>query len=73
MIHEAHQWKLVEDFVNNFNEYHTQIFSPLDLICADESILWWYGQGDHWINLGLPRYVAIDKKLENGADIQNYA
>ena len=36
--HEAHWWKLVEEFVTNFNEYHTQLFYPLDLICADDSI-----------------------------------
>ena len=59
--HEACRWKLVEDFVTHFNEYHTQLLSPLDLICADESILQWYGQGDNWINLGLPMYVTIDR------------
>ena len=31
----------------------------------------WYGQGGHWINHGLPMYVAIDRKLENGCEIQN--
>ena len=36
-IHEAHRWKIVEDFVTNFNEYRTQLFSPSDLILADES------------------------------------
>ena len=36
--HEAHRWKLVEDFVTRFNKYHTQLFSPSDLICADEFI-----------------------------------
>ena len=46
-MHEAHWWKLVEDFVTNFNEYHTQLFSLLNLICTDESILRWYGQGGH--------------------------
>ena len=71
--HEAHQCKLVEDFVTHFNEYRTQLFSPLDLICADESISRWYGQGGHWINLGLPMYVEIDRKPENGAEIQNSA
>ena len=45
--HEAYRWKLVEDFVTNFNEYSTQLFSPSDLICADESISWWYKQGGH--------------------------
>ena len=71
--HEAHWWKLFEDFVNNFNEYHTHLFSPSDIICADESISRWYGQGVHWINLGLTMYVAIDRNLENGSDIQNSA
>ena len=35
---EAIWWKLVEDLVTNFNEFRTQILSPLDLICADEYI-----------------------------------
>ena len=33
----------------------------------------WYGQGGHWINHGLPMYVAIDRKPENGCEIQNNA
>ena len=72
-IHEAHRWKLVEDFVTNFNDYRTQIFYPLDLICADDSISQWYEQGGHWINLVFPIYVAIYRKPENGVDIQNSA
>ena len=40
---------------------------------ADESILWWYGQGSHWIDLGLQMYVAMDRKPENGAEIRNAA
>ena len=73
MSHESHRWKIVEDFVTHFNEYRTQLFSPLGLICADESISQWYGQGGHWINLGLPMYVVMDRKPENGAEIQNSA
>ena len=61
------------EFVTPFNEYRTQIFSPSGLICADESILWWYGQGGHWINLGFSMYVEMDRKPENGEDIQNSA
>ena len=34
---------------------------------------WWYRQGGHWINHGLPMYVAIDRKPENGCEIQNAA
>ena len=33
----------------------------------------WYGQGGHCINHGLPMYVAIDRKPENGCEIQNAA
>ena len=25
----------------------------------------------HWINCGLPNYVAMDRKLENGCEIQD--
>ena len=39
--HEAHRWKLVEDLVNHFNKYCTQILSPSDIMCADESISQW--------------------------------
>ena len=71
--HEDHRWKLVEYFVTHFNEYRTQLFSPSDLICADESISRWYGHGGHCINLGLPIYVEMDRKPDNGEEIQNYA
>ena len=46
-------------------------FIPDEWICADESILWWYGLGGHWIKIGLPMYVAIDRKPESGCEIQN--
>ena len=69
MRNEAHQWNLVEDFVTHFNEYRTQLLSPLDLICTNDYISRWYGQGGHWINLGLPMYVSMERKPENGADI----
>ena len=32
-----------------------------------------YGIGGHWINAGLPQYIAIDRKPENGCEIQNVA
>ena len=38
MSHESHRWKLVEDLVNHFNGYRTQLFSSFDLICAEVSI-----------------------------------
>ena len=48
-------------------------FFPSNEICVDESMPLSYGQGGHWINHGLPMYVTIDKKPENGCEIQNAA
>ena len=48
-------------------------FFPSDEICMDESMSRWYGQVGHWINHGLPMYVAIYRKPENGCEIQNAA
>ncbi|KAI2493142.1 Transposase IS4 [Fragilaria crotonensis] len=70
---EQYRWKLVDDFVANFNDHRANFFSPSDTICVDESMSRWYGQGGHWINQGLPQYVAIDRKPENGCEIQNAA
>ena len=39
----------------------------------DESISRWYGLGGSWINMGIPHYVAIDRKPEAGCEIQNAA
>jgi Transposase IS4 len=41
------------------------------MITIDESMIRWYGIGGHWINAGLPNYMAIDRKPENGCEIQN--
>ena len=67
---EQHWWKLVDDFVANFNNHRANYFNPSDTICVDESMSHWYGQGGHWINHGLPQYVAIVRKPENGCEIQ---
>ncbi|KAI2514170.1 Transposase IS4 [Fragilaria crotonensis] len=70
---ETYRWKLVDDFVTNFNDHRADHFSPSDRICVDESMSRWYGQGGHWINHGLPQYIVIDRKPENGCEIQNAA
>jgi hypothetical protein len=31
----------------------------------------WYGNGGDWMNLGIPQYIAIDRKPENGGEIQD--
>jgi len=68
---DQYRWMLVDDFVSRFNTHRVTHFSPLHLICVDESISRWYGLGGSWINTGLPMYVAIDRKPENGCEIQN--
>ena len=37
---------------------------------VDELFFRWYGLGGHYINIGLPMYVAIDRKPEDGCEIQ---
>ena len=71
MSHEKHRWMLVDGFVERYNSNRETHFIPSDLICVDESISRWYGQGGHWINHGLPMYVATDRKPKNGCEIQN--
>ena len=42
-------------------------------MCVDESISRWYGIARGWMDIGLPPYVAIDRKPEHGCEIQNTA
>jgi hypothetical protein len=70
---EQHRWMLVDDFVLNFNSHRESQVVPSWVLCVDESISRWYGQGGDWINLGLPMYVAIDRKPKNGCEIQDVA
>ena len=70
---EQNRWKLVDDFVANFNDHRANLFSPPNTFCVDASMSHWYGQGGHWINHGLSQCVAIACKPENGCKIQNAA
>ena len=64
-------WMFVDDFVHQFNVHRSFCFVPLDIICADESIVWWYGLRGNWINIGLPMHVGIDCKLESECEAQS--
>jgi Transposase IS4 len=67
-------WKPVNDFVSAVNTHRRTMFTPSEHICVDEIyIARWYGQGGHWIDMGLPHYVAIDRKTETGCEVQNAA
>ena len=72
---ERYRWLLVDGFVNRFNEHRARPFVPSYTIGVDESISRWYGQGQggKWISHGLPMYVVIDRKPENGCKIQSSA
>ena len=71
--HAEYRWMLVDDMVSIFNKHREENFLPSEWICVDESMSRWYGLGGSWINIGLPMYVAIDRKPENGCEIQNAA
>ena len=66
-----HQWMLLDDFIEAFNDYRVASYSPSDRIFVDESISRWYGLGGHWINIGLPNYVAMERKTDNICEIQD--
>ena len=70
---EQFRWSLVNDFVEAINRHRAPHVTPAETLCVDESISQWYGQGGEWISVGLPMYVAIDRKPENRYEIQNVA
>jgi hypothetical protein len=62
---------IIDDFINNFNKHRAAFNYPSEKICVDESISRWYGLGGSWIDVGLPTYAAMERKPENGCEIQN--
>ena len=71
MSDETFRWQLVDDFIHAFNQHRASNFNPCGTLCVDESIIRWYGLGGHWISVGLPHYVCIDRKPEDGCEIQD--
>ena len=68
-----YRWRLIDDMVLQFNSHRAENFVPSDRLCCDESISRWYDLGGTWINIGLPVYIAMDRKPESGCEIQNLA
>ena len=64
-----HRWMLINDMVDIFNQHREDKFIHSEWICSGGSISRWHGLGDHWINIGLPMYVAIDRKPESACEI----
>ena len=71
MSSEHYRWCLIQDFIDRINEHRVNFFHPSNIVCVDESISRWYGLGGSWINKGLPHYVAMDRKPEDGCEIQD--
>jgi hypothetical protein len=55
--------------VDAFNSWRAATFTASDDLCVDELMSRWYGLGGSWINTGLPHYVSIDRKPENGCEM----
>jgi len=70
---ERYRWALLNDLISSINNHRAALVSPGDTICVDESMVKWYGLGEAWIAIGPPMYIYIDRKPENGCEIQNAA
>ena len=71
MTEAEYRWLLVDGFIERFNDHRAARLHPSDTITVDESISRWYGLGGNWIDIGLPMYVAMERKPENGGEIQD--
>ena len=73
MLSERYRWMLVEDFVANYNNYRQRTFVPGGHLEADKTVVRWYGKGGAFVDAGLPMYLALECKPDNGGEIQNLA
>jgi hypothetical protein len=73
MSSEQYRWMLVDDFIDNINEYRLRMFDPGNHLEADETVIRWYGVEGAFINAGLPMCLALKRKPDNGGKIQNLA
>ena len=67
---QQNEWHRINMFVQAFNDCRESRYTPSHHICVDESISRWYGLGGSWCNEGLPHYVAIERKPENGCELK---
>eukprot|EP00171_Calliarthron_tuberculosum_P013485 IDg13485t1 len=67
------RWNLVDDFITAINKHRAEFVSPSHLIYVDESMSRRYGLGGDWIDISLSTYGAIDRKPENGCEINTIA
>jgi len=70
---ERYRWALINEFISSINDHRAAHVTPGDTICVEGSMVKWYGLGGAWISNGIPMYFSIDRKPENGCEIQNAA
>ena len=67
------RWGCVCEFISAINDHRSSQVIPCDRICVDEGISRWYGLGGSWIDIGLPHYVAFERKPEHGCELKTAA
>jgi len=72
-VSEQSRWELTTNFADSKNAHWDSHVPLSEYLCVDQSMCKWYGQGGPWIKRGLPMYVFMDRKPENGSEIQNRA
>ena len=69
---DTDRWADVTGFIEAINNHRHSFFTPAERICVDESISRWYGLGgDYLKDKGLPHYVALERKPENGCEFKS--
>jgi hypothetical protein len=64
---------LVNNFIDNINKYRSRMFDPGDHLKANKMVIRWYGVRGAFVNAGLPMYLALKRRPDNGGEIQNLA
>ena len=67
---ESDREGLIRQFIEAINRLRGAQVIPCKRICVDESMSRWYTLGGDWIDRGLPHYVAMDRKPENGCELK---
>ncbi|KAL9183975.1 hypothetical protein ACHAXT_002061 [Thalassiosira profunda] len=72
MSSKRYRWMLLDDHIRNYNEHRAKTFSPGGELVIDETIVRWYGLGGaYYVNIGLPQYVEMERKPDNGMELQD--
>lgn len=62
------RWGEIDPLVEAFNS-NMERFAPSSMLCVDESVVRWYGAGGDGHTVGVPHYVAMDRKVDAGVEV----